>query len=134
MTASVLVVDDSPEFLAVARRLLLGLRPGVRVHAVQSGTDALAFLTRQPPYADAPSPAFVVLDFRLPDMNAPELLGRLRDADPLAAVPVLVLSQAGWPEDARAALAAGASAFVVKPSRTSKLRAVLLDFWSRHAH
>jgi CheY-like chemotaxis protein len=132
MTPSVLVVDDSPEFLDVAARLLQGVDPGMTVHTVQSGTDALAFLLHRAPYRDAPRPAFVVLDFRLPDMNAPELLGRVRATAALIDLPILVLSQAGWPEDARAALAAGASAFVVKPSRAGALRRVLSDFWSRH--
>jgi len=133
MTNPVLVVDDSPEFLGVARRLLEGLAPHVAVHAVTSGTDALAFLTRRTPYDDAPRPIFVVLDFRLPDMNAPDVLERLRGEPTLADLPILVLSQAGWPEDARRALAAGASAFVVKPSRASALRSVFREFWSRHA-
>jgi CheY-like chemotaxis protein len=132
MTA-VLVVDDSVEFLGVARRLLEGARPGTDVHTVQSGAAALAFLTHAQPYTDAPRPGFVVLDFRLPDMHAPALLARMRADPATAALPVLVLSQAGWPEDARAALAAGASAFVVKPSRASALRSVLVDFWRCHA-
>jgi len=133
MTGAVLVVDDSPEFLGVARQLLEQLRPGTRVDTVQSGTDALAFLTGRAPYDGAPRPMFVVLDFRLPDMNAPEVLARLRGEPLLANLPILVLSQAGWPEDARRALAAGASAFVVKPSSARTLRRVLDDFWSRHA-
>jgi CheY-like chemotaxis protein len=133
MTHTVLVVDDNPEFLDVARRLLGGGQPDVTVHTVHSATDALAFLTRRAPYGDAPRPAFVVLDFRLPDMDAPELLGHVRAVATLADLPILVLSQAGWPEDARAALAAGASAFVVKPSRAGALRRVLREFWNRHA-
>jgi two-component system response regulator len=133
MTGDVLLVDDSPEFLGVARQLLEQLRPGLRVHTVQSGTDALAFLLRRSPHDGAARPMFVVLDFRLPDMNAPEVLARLRGEPLLADLPILVLSQAGWPEDARRALAAGASAFVVKPSSAGTLRRVLEDFWSRHA-
>ena len=133
MTGPVLLVDDNLDFVGVARQLLEGMRPHVAVHAVASGTDALAFLTRQAPYDDAPRPIFVVLDFRLPDMNAPEVLERLRDEPSLADLPILVLSQAGWPDDARRALAAGASAFVVKPSRASALRSVFHEFWSRHA-
>lgn len=133
MSGGVLVVDDSREFLGIARRLLEQLRPGTRVDTVHCGTDALAFLQGHAPYDGAPRPSFVVLDFRLPDMNAPEVLARLRGEPRFADLPILVLSQAGWPEDARRALAAGASAFVVKPSSASRLRGVLDDFWSRHA-
>jgi CheY-like chemotaxis protein len=133
MNPLVLVVDDSVEFLDVARRLLEAARPGTSVHTVQTGAAALAFLVGEASNGTCTRPRFVVLDFRLPDMNAPELLARLRAEPALATLPVLVLSQAGWPEDARAALAAGASAFVVKPSRAGALRRVLDDFWSRHA-
>ena len=134
MTSSVLVVDDCVEFLDVARQLLEQVRPGTCVRTVQSGSDALALLMGTVGDDGATRPAFVVLDFRLPDMTAPEVLARLRATPGLTDLPVLVLSQAGWPEDARAALAAGASAFIVKPSRASALRAVLRDFWGRHAH
>lgn len=131
--SAVLVVDDNLDFLGVARQLLERMRPDTAVHTVQTGDAALAFLMQRAPYADAPRPRFVVLDFRLPDMNAPELLARVRADPTLAGLPILVLSQAGWPDDSRAALAAGASSFVVKPSRAGALRNVILEFWSRHA-
>lgn len=127
---TVLVVDDNPEFLGVARHLLEGLRAEIVVRTATCGTDALAVLADLAP---ATGVAFVILDYRLPDMDAPEVLRRLRAQPGLASLPVLVLSQAGWPDDARAALAAGASAFVVKPSRASALRRVIADFRSRHA-
>jgi CheY-like chemotaxis protein len=73
----VLVVDDNLGFLRVVQAILEKATPAFSVHTVESGTEALAFLERQPPFADAPRPAFIVLDFHLPDMNAPSVLGRI---------------------------------------------------------
>ena len=128
-TPDVLLVDDNQGFLRAARTVLAGL---FHVHTAANGRDALAFLERRPPFVDAPRPAFVVLDFHLPDMNAPAVLGRLGTSVPLAAVPVLVLSQADWEEDERAARAAGARAFRVKPSRVQALRELIVAFWEEH--
>src|SRR5262249_47316200 len=101
---TVLVVDDNPGCLRFARAIL---EDAFRVHTVENGAEALAFLERRAPFADAPRPAFVVLDFHLPDMNAPAVLARLSTDATLRALPVLVLSQADWEEDERAARDAG---------------------------
>jgi CheY-like chemotaxis protein len=128
----VLVVDDNPDFLRVMRTILEQGVPTFAVHTVATATEALAFLGRQPPFLDVPRPAFVVLDFRLPDMNAPAVLTWLAARDDLRAIPVLVLSQAGWAEDEAAARAAGACAFRVKPSRLRSLREAVVTFWEEH--
>jgi CheY-like chemotaxis protein len=127
---AVLVVDDNEGFLRAARAVL---EDAFAVHTVESGADALAFLERRPPFGGAPRPAFVVLDFHLPDMNAPAVLDRIGADDDLRAIPVLVLSQADWEEDRAAARAAGARQFRVKPSRVQALRDAVLAFWREHA-
>ena len=127
----VLVVDDNQGFLRAARAVL---EEAFAVHTVENGTDALAFLGRRPPFADAPRPAFIVLDFRLPDMDAPAVLERLGADTELSTIPVLVMSQADWEEDAAAARAAGARQFRVKPSRVQALREVIVTFWEEHVH
>jgi CheY-like chemotaxis protein len=131
---SVLVVDDNVGFLRVARSVLEEREPAFDVHTVESGSDALAFLERRPPFADAPRPAFVVLDFNLPDLNAPAVLARLAEQKTLREIPVMVLSQADWEEDKAAAIAAGARQFRVKPSRVRGLRDAIIAFWKEHGN
>ncbi len=126
----VLVVDDNQGFLRAARAVL---EQAFAVHTVENGADALAFLGRRPPFTDVPRPAFIVLDFHLPDMDAPAVLRRLGADAELAAIPVLVMSQADWEEDAAAARAAGARQFRVKPSRVQALREAIVAFWKEHA-
>src|SRR5262245_34186744 len=101
----ILVVDDDPDFCAAVDRALatVPLRP----FSVRNATDALRFLARATPFHDAPRPAFVVLDFNLPDLNAPAVLTDLR-ADPLCrAIPVIVLTQIAGPADEQSAIQAG---------------------------
>ncbi len=128
----VLVVDDDEGFLRVAASVLGDRPPDFAVSTVRSGTDAVAFLERRPPFADAPRPAFVILDLRLPDMDAPEVLSRLAADGALGDLPVLVVSQADWAEDEVALRQAGATEFRTKPSRVSALRDIVLGFWRDH--
>ena len=132
MRDTVLVVDDNPDFLRAVRAVLE--RESFAVHTVQTGRQAIAFLEHRTPFVGAPRPAFVVLDYRLDDMNAPAVLTQLRRRPDLRGIPVLVVSQTRWDEDEAAALAAGAHAFREKPSRMRALRDCVVSFWEDHVH
>jgi CheY-like chemotaxis protein len=132
--ADVLVVDDNHGFLQVVRRVLGTGSPAFAVHTVETGSQALAFLERRTPYDGVPRPAFVLLDFRLPDMTAATLLETLAARGLLAMLPVLVLSQAAWAEDEAAARAAGATQYAIKPSRVRALREMVVAFWRDQVH
>ena len=133
-TIPVLVVDDDESFLRVASSVLTdGQAPtAFAVSTVRTGAEAVAFLERLPPFADAPRPAFVILDLRLPDMNAPAVLARLAADGALRGLPVLVVSQASWEEDEVALREVGATEFHTKPSRVTALREIVTDFWRHH--
>ncbi len=126
---AVLVIDDSPGFLRVIRAILSSGHPAFAVFLVGTGESALAFLRREPPYEDVPRPAFVVLDFHLPDVSAPELLDVTREHPDLRDIPILVLSQADWAEDEAVAMASGARRFRAKPSDPDDLRDLVVSFW-----
>ena len=129
-----LLVDDSAQFVRVARRVLERATPRFAVHVVGTGEEALAFLRREPPFTDAPRPDFVLLDFNLPDIDAPDVLGRAMQDDALRSIPFLVLTQTPWPDDHAAARAAGAAAYRAKPSRVGALRDIVSEFWRAHRH
>ena len=133
-TIPVLVVDDDESFLRVASSVLTdGQAPtAFAVSTVRTGAEAVAFLERLPPFADAPRPAFVILDLRLPDMDAPAVLARLAADGALRDLPVLVVSQASWEEDEVALREVGATEFHTKPSRVTALREIVTDFWRHH--
>lgn len=85
-------VEDNPDdrfifSLAFARSGLRGM-----LHQVVSAADALAFLSRQGDYHDAPAPDIIVLDLVLPGEDGHSLLASLR-ADPrFRAIPVIIFT------------------------------------------
>lgn len=119
----VLVVDDNDGFLHSVHAALRETTPPFAVHTASSGSEALAFLEGRP------WPAFVVLDLRLPDFDAPEVLERLAERRARQPLPVLVVSTAGWDDEVSALQRAGATRIELKPSRVRALRDLLVSFW-----
>lgn len=126
----ILVVDDDAGFRDAARRVLAATP--FRPIAIGTGADALRYLMDDAARADVPYPAFVVLDFNLPDTKAPAVIAALRRDARTRALPVLVVSQIPGAADATAALDAGAQGYHAKPSRAARLRELVRDFWREH--
>jgi DNA-binding NarL/FixJ family response regulator len=99
----ILLADDQSN-VRFALRALLERQPGVQVVGEVANSETLLNQVR------AACPDLVLLDWNLPGIAADELLSTLRGTR--SALFVIVLS--GQPEARRAALAAGADAFVSK--------------------
>lgn len=92
LTSDVLLIQDS---LDLART-----RPGGPTVA-GDGEQAVAFLRRTDPHADAPRPDVVLLDSNMPRMNGRQVLAELK-ADPhLRTIPIIVFTTAQGPDDIR---------------------------------
>ena len=83
MKAKLLVVDDEPRTAELTAELLR--RAGYLVDVAMSGTDALALV-------HASSPDLMLLDYEMPDMNAPEVLDQLRSGGDRIGFPVIILT------------------------------------------
>jgi DNA-binding response OmpR family regulator len=113
----VLVIDDEPDLLELCRIALEG-----------SGHTVTTALTAEEGMLSvkSSSPDVIVLDFMMPMTDGLTLLERLRrDIDPAGAIPVVMLSARGRPEDALRGLAAGATAYVTKPFSFDELEELL---------
>src|SRR5688572_5267264 len=100
----VLVVEAEPD-TAATQTALLRLK-GFDAHAVQTGADAIQAVAGQ-------KPRVVVLDLDLPDADGCDLIRRVRGlADP---PDVVVVTGMTSPASRRAATAAGAAAYLLKP-------------------
>jgi CheY-like chemotaxis protein len=128
---TVLLVDDNLMFLRVLSAVLEKGVPAFRTHGVTTGAAALAYLCDGVAGPASGTPDFILLDFHLPDLDAPDVVQKLRRSLSSANIPVLVLTQAHWAEDEAAALAAGATAFHAKPSSLAELRRLIVEFWQR---
>ena len=85
MTAKLLVVDDEPRTAELTAELLR--RAGYVVEVAVSGTEALARVR-------AGSPDLMLLDYEMPDMEAPEVLDLLRSGGDRVGFPVIILTGA----------------------------------------
>lgn len=110
----VLVVDDLPMFRDL--EMLFLARFGRVVPAASAG-EALDFLARE-------TPDVVVLDYRLPDGPAEDVMRALREAPATRETPIVVVTT-GRAEDHERAIRAGAADVVPKPlSRTVLVESV----------
>jgi DNA-binding response OmpR family regulator len=83
--AKLLVVDDEPRTAELTAELLR--RAGYVVEVAISGTEALASVR-------ASSPDLMLLDYEMPDMEAPEVLDQLRSGSDRIEFPVIILTGA----------------------------------------
>jgi two-component system response regulator len=109
-----LVEDDLADVLMVEEALASWSRP-TRLHVANDGVEATAFLRREGLHADAPRPAFVLLDLNMPRKNGFEVLRDVKDDEALSAIPIVVFSTSDEPEQIRQSYRARANAYVVKP-------------------
>ena len=110
----VLVVDDEADFLATYERLLR--RQGYDVIVATTRVAGIAAVAREHPH-------LVISDLRLPDGDGLDVVRAARGAiDPPSVIVVT-----GYPSDEtrRAALAAGATAFLAKPFAAAGLLAAV---------
>ena len=112
----VLLVDDS---IDVHRLLSARLRhEQIRMSSLMKGAETLEAVKAQ-------SPAVILLDLDMPDMDGFEVLRGLKDDPATNNVPVIVLSGLNGSEDKVTAFDLGATDYVTKPFDLAELRARL---------
>jgi DNA-binding response OmpR family regulator len=106
VTARLLVVDDEPRTAELTAELLR--RAGYAVEVAGSGTEALESVRTNPP-------DLMLLDYEMPDMDAPEVLDALRAGADRIAFPVIILTGARHGAgDQVLGLERGAADYIVK--------------------
>jgi DNA-binding response OmpR family regulator len=106
VTVRLLVVDDEPRTAELTADLLR--RAGYAVDVAGSGTEALERVR-------VGSPDLMLLDYEMPDMEAPEVLDSLRSGADRIAFPVIILTGARHaPGDQVVGIEHGAADYIVK--------------------
>ena len=106
MTTRLLLVDDEPRTAEVTAQLLR--RAGYAVDVAGSGTEALERVR-------SASPDLMLLDYEMPDMEAPEVLDSLRSGANRISFPVIILTGARHgPGDQVLGIERGATDYIVK--------------------
>ena len=111
----VLLVEDDEGDVLMTREAFEHYRIQNRLHVVGDGEQALQFLRRTGPYADAPRPGLILLDVNLPRLSGMGVLAELKQDDELLMIPVVMLTTSQAEEDIVRSYSLHANAFVSKP-------------------
>jgi chemotaxis family two-component system response regulator Rcp1 len=112
---TILLVEDNPADAELTQKGLKRAKVLTDLHVVEDGEQALAFLRREPPYAEAPRPDLIFLDLNLPKMDGREVLAEIKSDPALEHIPVVILTSSDADADVLKAYKLKASCYVKKP-------------------
>src|SRR5437868_5651385 len=112
---SVLLVEDDPGDVLIAREALAAGRLSTDLHVVTDGDEALSYLRQLDGYADATRPDLILLDLNLPKKSGHEVLAEVKQDPKLRRIPVVVLTTSASAEDVALSYDLHANVFVTKP-------------------
>jgi CheY-like chemotaxis protein len=131
---TILLVDDDEDCRQLIRDAIEQGKLDNPVYEVSSGEEALAFLHRTGPWADAPRPGLIYLDIEMPGMDGQETLKAIRRDPRFADIAVVMMT--GVTDDAQKilAMANGANSYTNKPTDALTFMQTVMqstDYWLR---
>src|ERR1700678_2748104 len=111
----VLLVEDDEGDILMTREAFEFHKIRNPLHVVTDGEQALHFIRRAGPFADAPRPGLILLDVNLPRLSGLEVLAELKQDPDLHLIPVVMLTTSQAEEDILRSYELHANAYVTKP-------------------
>jgi len=111
----ILLVEDSPSDTDLTLEALRDFKVRNHVSVVEDGVQAMQFLRRQGPYAQAPRPDLIMLDLNLPRKDGREVLADIKGNDHLKTIPIVVLTTSRADQDILRAYQLNANCYINKP-------------------
>jgi CheY-like chemotaxis protein len=133
----ILLVEDCADEAELTIESLRDGRVRNRIHWVEDGEEAMAFLRRQGTRAAAPRPDLILLDLHMPRKGGLEVLAELKQDPDLKRIPVVVMTTSSDEKDILQAYDLHANCYVTKPVDMDKfIEAVksIEEFWLTVAH
>jgi CheY-like chemotaxis protein len=128
----ILLVEDNPGDARLTIEAMREAKLGNRIHVVEDGVEAMAYLRREGAYSAMPRPDLILLDLNLPRKDGRDVLAEVK-ADPgLRRIPVVVLTTSRAEEDVLRAYDLHANCFVTKPVGLEQFMSVIKqidEFW-----
>ena len=132
----VLLVEDNEDHADLLKRTLREATDLVRIVHARDGEAALDYLGLSSPTAGQKAnevPGLVLLDLRLPRIDGLDVLRRIKEAQRLRPVPVVVLTTSSAPSDIERAYGFHANSYLAKPvsfDHFSRLMQTLSRYWT----
>lgn len=128
----ILLVEDNPGDVRLTREALNENKVNNNLYVAADGVEALAFLRREGPHADAPRPNLILLDLNLPKRDGREVLAEIKADPKLMSIPVVVLTTSEDEGDVLRSYNLHANCFITKPLDLDQFLTVVHsveDFW-----
>jgi CheY-like chemotaxis protein len=128
----VLLVEDNPGDVRLTREAFNEGKLLNHLSVVGDGIEALAFLHREGPYANAPRPDLILLDLNLPRKDGRDVLTEIKIDEDLKRIPVVVLTTSNAEKDIITTYGLHANCYIVKPVDFGEFITVVKsieDFW-----
>jgi CheY-like chemotaxis protein len=136
---NILYVEDDEVDVQFAEHALgaNGQCPNVKLSIVTDGEEAAAYLGITDNGRPRPArPNVILLDLNLPKITGKELLRRIKGAEHLNGVPVVIFSTSNHQTDIDETFSLGASGYFTKPSSLAtyrKIFQVISDYWAGYS-
>src|SRR5215475_14398975 len=124
----ILLVEDNPVDVLILQKYLQTLACPYHLSVVSDGEAGLAFLQRQGPYHEAPTPDLILLDIHLPKKTGWDILKWVKATPAVAPIPVVTLSTFLAPYDEQARDSLHPTRCVEKPTTVKKLQDLVKYF------
>lgn len=111
----ILLVEDNPGDARLAMEALKDAKVKNKLHWVEDGVEAMAFLRREGKYSDAPHPDVILLDLNLPRKDGREVLEEIKRDEDLRRIPVVILTASNAEEDIIKTYNLHANCYIRKP-------------------
>ncbi len=128
----ILLVEDNPGDMRLAREGLKAARIANALHTVGSGDEALDYLYRRNGHATAARPDMILLDLDLPGTDGRTVLKSIKGDAELRSIPVVILTSSEAETDIVKAYESHANCYIAKPIDFDKFMNVVKsieDFW-----
>jgi CheY-like chemotaxis protein len=128
----ILLVEDNPDDVTLTQEALDAGKVSNNLSVAWDGVEALQYLNREGPYADAPEPDIILLDLNLPKKDGREVLAEIKSDERLKHIPVVVLTTSQAEQDILKSYRLHASCYVTKPVDFDEFIEIVQsieDFW-----
>jgi two-component system, chemotaxis family, response regulator Rcp1 len=132
VSVQVLLVEDSPGDVRLTQEAFRIANATMRLHVVNDGVEAMAFLKQEGAHVHAPRPDLILLDLNLPKMDGSEVLARIKEDHSLKLIPTVILTTSVAEADISRSYELQANCYLSKPVQLDAfddLVKSINDFW-----
>ena len=128
----ILLVEDNPGDVRLTQEALGEAKVRNNLAVARDGVEALAYLRREPPFAEAARPDLILLDLNLPRKDGRDVLAEIKADPDLRRLPVVVLTTSSAEKDILESYNLYANCYITKPvdlDQFVRIVSSIEDFW-----